>query len=560
VTKRRQPSPSLDELASRHLGIDSLRPGQEAGLKTLLQGRDTLVVMPTGAGKSAIYQMAALLLPGTTIVVSPLIALQRDQALSIEAQDVGSAAVFNSTLGQGARAKALEDLEQGKLEFLFLAPEQFANPDILERLQAVAPSLFVVDEAHCISAWGHDFRPDYLNLGAVVEALGHPRVLALTATASPPVRQEIVERLGMQDPAILVQGFDRPNIDLRVERVPGGEHGKLRKQQAIVNHVLAADKPGLVYVATRKHAEELRELLIAAGLRAAHYHAGMAGGLRKETEAAFMDDQYDVLVATVAFGMGIDKPNVRFVFHADISESLDAYYQEIGRAGRDGEAAEAVLFYSQNDLHLRRFLASNGKVDAADVEQVIEALQEEGEPLTAEDLLEQVDLSKSKVRTVLAHLVDLGAVETLPTGEVTAGNGLATTQSAAEAAAELHERREQAKRSRLDMMRGYAETRACRRAYLLGYFGEEYESPCDACDNCRNGSAPADELRDQPFAVNSVVEHATWGKGTVLRYEGDTMTILFDTAGYKTLSAEVVVQQELLHCLGEQPGTAVAAG
>ena len=549
MAKKRALPVGLDELASKHLGIEALRPGQEAGLSALLAGRDTLVVMPTGGGKSAIYQMAALLLPGATIVVSPLIALQRDQAGAIEDQDVGSAAVLNSTLGQAARDEVLADLEQGRIEFLFLAPEQFANEDTLARIQAAKPSLFVVDEAHCISGWGHDFRPDYLNLGAVIEALGHPRVLALTATAAPPVRKEICARLGMRDPAVLVQGFDRPNIDLSVIRVPD----KVRKQQALLDHVLVAPKPGLVYVATRKHAEELSELLAGQGLRTAHYHAGLASHVRKETEVAFMADAYDVLVATTAFGMGIDKPNVRFVVHGDISESLDEYYQEIGRAGRDGEEAQAVLFYSHNDLHLRRFLASNGKVEAADVEQVLAALQEQGEPLTAQDLLEQVELSKTKVRTVLAHLADLGAVETLPTGAVVANTEAGSVPDAPAAAAELQAQLEQAKRSRIDMMRGYAETRTCRRAYLLGYFGEEYTPPCGACDNCRHGLVAAAEKEEaqaeQPFAVNSEVEHAAWGRGTVLRYEGDTLTILFDAAGYKTLATVVVVEQGLLQAV-----------
>src|SRR5215211_909737 len=245
----------IDRVAREVFGFTDLRPGQREAIESVLAGRDTLVVMSTGAGKSAIYQIAGLLIDGATVVVSPLIALQRDQV-----DDLAGAAQLNSTVPAAERERALAELAEDALEFLLLAPEQLANPDVLGELAAARPSLLVVDEAHCISEWGHDFRPDYLRLGAAAEALGRPTILALTATAAPPVRDEIVERLGLRDPQMLVRGFDRPNIRLSVERF-FGEQGSERKLRALEARVAEAPKPGIVYVATRREAEELAERL-----------------------------------------------------------------------------------------------------------------------------------------------------------------------------------------------------------------------------------------------------------------------------------------------------------
>jgi len=280
--KQRQTKLNLHQIAEEHFGYTSLRSGQEAAIQSVLDGRDTLVVMPTGSGKSAIYQIAAFLMSDSCVVVSPLIALQRDQVKAIEDQDVGEAAIVNSTIGETEREETFEQLEEGDLEFLFLAPEQFNSSETLDHLQTAKPSLFVVDEAHCISAWGHDFRPDYLRLGQVIEALGHPCILALTATAAPPVRTEIVERLGMRKAAVIVQGFDRPNIWLSVNRFENEDE----KQESLINQVVQADKPGIVYAATRKRTEELAQRLEERGVRASFYHAGMKAADRKQAESA----------------------------------------------------------------------------------------------------------------------------------------------------------------------------------------------------------------------------------------------------------------------------------
>ncbi|MBD2067504.1 ATP-dependent DNA helicase RecQ [Leptolyngbya sp. FACHB-671] len=526
-------------VAKEWFGYETLRGGQETAIQALLNGHDTLAVMPTGSGKSAIYQIAALLTPGATVVISPLIALQQDQVDAIEAQDVGGAIQVNSTMKASDRTEAFEDLEKGDLEFMFLAPEQFNNPETLEKLQAVKPSLFVVDEAHCISEWGHDFRPDYLRLGTLVEALDHPLVLALTATAAPPVRAEIVERLEMRDPHIVVQGFDRPNIWLGALRF----EDKSEKQQALIKAVVKAEKPGIVYAATRKQAEEVAELLQAQNINAIFYHAGMKAKDREAAQIAFMGDEAEVIVATTAFGMGVDKPNVRFVFHHSISDSVDAYYQEIGRAGRDGESAKAILFYHPDDLNLRRFFASSGQIDLEQVEQVATVVQAQKEPIDLKTLKTQTNLSKSKVQTALGHLEAVDAIAILPSGEVTATEPLNLDQVAAEAI-EVQERHQQYERSRLEMMRGYAEVQDCRRKYMLNYFGEEFDAPCGKCDRCEAGITIEDAK--QPFPLNSRVKHQSLGEGMVMRYEGDKMVILFDDAGYKTLGVDLVLEQGLL--------------
>jgi ATP-dependent DNA helicase RecQ len=541
--KKRSPDvpKAVGRIARAKLGYEQLRPGQEEAIAAVLAGHDTLAVMPTGSGKSAIYQIAGAIIPGVTVVVSPLIALQQDQVEAIAEMDAGGAALLNSALLAAEREEALDEFAQGATEFLFLAPEQFANEETFARVQASEPSLFVVDEAHCISEWGHDFRPEYLRLGAVIETLAHPRVVALTATASPPVRREIVERLGMREPRIVVRGFDRPNIRLAVEGFAEEED----KREALIARVVDAPKQGIIYGATRKHAEELAAALVEQGVNGVAYHAGMAAGERTCIQEAFMSDVVDVIVATTAFGLGVDKLNVRFVYHLDVSESVDAYYQEIGRAGRDCEPAEAILFYRLEDLNLRRFLAGSGQVDAEQMTRVAEAVRDATEPMQVEEIGDETDLSQTKVMIALNRLEEVGAVDMMPSGTVVA-TVYGDAADAAEEAAEAQENLRKFARSRIEMMRGYSDMTNCRREYILNYFGEAYTPPCDNCDNCLAGLSGAKPPSTQPFPIDSQVVHQAWGPGLVMRYAGDTMVVLFDSVGYRTLAVDVVMERGLL--------------
>ncbi|MEV4065814.1 RecQ family ATP-dependent DNA helicase, partial [Nonomuraea dietziae] len=391
-----------ERTARRVLGLTDLRPGQLAAMTALAEGRDTLVVMPTGAGKSAIYQVPALLLPGPTLVVSPLIALQRDQVESLRRRDEEAVSLDASTPAS-RRSEAFEALRAGETEFLFCAPEQLARPDVVRELAAASPSLMVVDEAHCVSSWGHDFRPDYLRLGAVAEALGRPVIAALTATAAPPVRAEIVDRLGMREPLEIVQGFDHPNISLTVRRMLDDPAAEL------VAAVAQEPLPGIVYTASRRQTGRLAGMLTEAGLRAEAYHAGLRRAERDQVHGRFMSGELDVVVSTNAFGMGIDKPDVRFVHHAEVPGSPDSYYQEIGRAGRDGEAARAVLFYRPEDLGLHRFF-TGALPDPETLERLAQAVAAAGPSADRKQLRERTELSPRRLTSLLDLLERAGAV------------------------------------------------------------------------------------------------------------------------------------------------------
>ncbi|MEV0741422.1 RecQ family ATP-dependent DNA helicase [Streptomyces sp. NPDC050549] len=585
--------------ARRVFGWQQLRPAQLTAMKAVMKGRDVLAVMPTGAGKSAVYQVPAVLLGGPVVVVSPLIALQRDQMQSLLGSGALRTAAINSAQRLSDNKTAWARISSSSVDVIFLAPEQLAKPDVTDRLAAVRPRLLVVDEAHCVSSWGHDFRPDYLRLRHARERLGNPPVLALTANAAAPVRRDIAECLGMNDPVEIVAGFDRPNIHLDVAAFQDAA----AKERFVVERAAVEEKPGILYAGTRKAADSYAEQLSSLGLSAASYHAGLSPTERRQTQDRFSSGELDVVVATSAFGMGIDKANVRFVLHASVPGSLDAYYQEIGRAGRDGAPARAILAYRPQDLGLQRFFAA-GAPDADALRRVAERLHSDAGAVSTTGLRADCELGATPLSAVLNLLEEAGAVRTGRDGSRFTGplgNSAADDVDAAvQSALAVHATHLKLEQSRVDMMRGYAETTDCRRRFLLGYFGDSVPVPCAACDNCTGavvkpvtglrrgrsgdaghpnkaatrrrrwpragaragasaGAVRAAETAARPtgdehaYLPGVRVHHDQWGQGEVMSEGDGKITILFKSVGYRTLSLAVVTDKQLLIALPDSP-------
>ena len=505
-------------------------------MAAIADGRDVLAVMPTGWGKSAIYQVPALLDERPCVIVSPLIALQQDQIAALRDAGAPGAVAVDSRQGRTTVERAWNDIQNGEARYVYLGPEQFMKDAVLARLAAARPSFVAVDEAHCVSAWGHDFRPDYLRLADGLQRLNRPPVVALTATASPVVRKEIVDHLGLRDPLVVAGGFDRPNISLEVQH----HHDGAAKRAAAIDTIAELAGPGLVYCQTRRDTESYAEALVDKGVGAVAYHAGLHRSERDDVHLRFHDGKAEVVVATTAFGMGIDKPDVRFVVHASVPDSIDSYYQQIGRAGRDGGEARTVMFYRAEDLSRTRRFASHSADEALLCR--VHSLLGDGTPKRLKELRAQLGAGRAVTQAVNL-LVRSGS---LLAGRAGYERTAVSTPEAVARARSIAASAERVELTRMEMMRSYAEGGGCRRQTLLGYFGDHLPQRCGNCDLCWDDDGGGTRVDEPAIAADTVVEHREWGRGVVLDGDSDRLVVLFDDYGYRTLDLNVVRSGGLL--------------
>jgi ATP-dependent DNA helicase RecQ len=479
----------LTGLLRERFGFAEFRPAQQQVIDRVMVGQSALAVMPTGSGKSLCYQLPALALPGLTLVVSPLIALMKDQVDQLNRLGL-PATLINSTVSREQQRSRLEQAITGKIKLLYIAPERFQNDDFRTGLARAKVSLLAIDEAHCISLWGHDFRPDYLKLRSIIRELKSPAVLALTATATPAVRRDILAQLGIEGATEVVSGFDRPNLYLEVREVAT----TAEKIRSIVE--LARWAPvGIVYAGTRKNVEEIHASLRRAGIETAAYHAGLTVPERRAVQERFMKSSKCVIVATNAFGMGIDRSHVRFVVHADIPDSVEAYYQEVGRAGRDGEPARCLLLFNYADKWIPEFFIDSSHPPADILKYVFSKICRLGHrEIVGNDWRKLSSTKDHRFHASVSLLQRYGYLEKIQTQD---GRGIRVLKSNDPGLKGINfqdlEARRQFEYKKFGGMLNYASRfrKHCYRSFILSYFGEwNKKRECGSCSRCRPEKYP----------------------------------------------------------------------